>query len=194
MKAANAIYTLAHMRVASAFRFLRYTPHPKGGSPPQTLRGAERIRALTATPVDPDPMVIPAHKIRENDLEDLIRPSTPEEAIAFCSHIGLDGRRQLLILDFSAPVSDENDVLLIEVLTTLRWRGWALHSGSSYLFIGSESLAHAEWRDRMAQALLLPVAIDRRFVGHNLRRGYGGARIWACSARPTEPQVLAEVS
>ena len=126
---------------------------------------------------------------------DTLPPTGPDEVLVLDSRVlvaGPDGTGWLTVLDFSASPSATAQAELVRELLALRWQGLLLHTGASYHFIGAEVTSFSAWRQRMAQALLLP-GIDHRYMGHSLLRCAGGARLTTCPQKPTMPRVIATI-
>lgn len=189
MTALQIVTALAD-RHGGRFVFARYTPAASGASRARALIGDDRRRALL-TSADDSYFEVEASRIRRwGSLAAIRRPATSAETIALCSSVG---SRRLLLLDFSAPVTDTNTAEILACARLLGWSGWLLASGSSYHWIGAELFSVSAWQAEMATVLLLPVQIDVRYMGHSMRRGLGAVRLFSCDAKPFEPTVIGSV-
>jgi hypothetical protein len=189
MTAADVLQALA-ARYNGAFTFARYSPPANGASRARSLTGDERRAALLSSSDDSYFTVEAARLRRWGSLSAIRKPTTADETIALCSTVGA---RRLLLLDFKAPVTAENTAEILACARLLGWSGWLLNSGSSYHWIGAELFSVSDWTSAMATALLLPVQIDVRYMGHSMWRGLGAARLFACTGKPHEPVVIGSV-
>lgn len=195
MNAIQCVEVLAQREEFKRFSFVRYRPVPSGAIRSRGLVGSERIRALVSTSADVIKHV-EASRIRRFDrLEYVIQPTDWRETVAFGSAIvtRINEERHLMLLDFSAPADKATDRELLDIFSLLRWRGWLLHSGASYHWLGADHYSRDQWSELMGQALLFPVQVDVRYIGHCLHRGSSALRLFACQGKPTEPTVVGAV-
>jgi len=123
-----------------------------------------------------------------------------------------DGRLlHLPLLNFCIPASDKAPALIRGKFKSVMKKGrgsktmpgYLLVSGKSYHYIGLKLLTEEEWLEFMGLALLFEDSedsdrfspIDRRWMGHALRRGFGTLRIFggekATPEAQPEPCVIA---
>lgn len=195
MNAIQCVEVLAQRQEIKRFSFVRYQPVPSGASRARSLTGAERIRSLTETSADKVHHVQASRIRRYERLERVICPSVWPETVGIGSAIvtRINEERHLMLLDFSATADKATDRELLDIFSLLRWRGWLLHSGASYHWLGADHYSRDQWSELMGQALLFPVQVDVRYVGHCLHRGSAALRLFACEGKPHEPTVVGAV-
>lgn len=160
--------------------------------------GEEPVSALLAHDADPiPPFRVGRQRLLQRDtVARLARHFLPDEdhVLGLSSRVELvEGRRHLLILDFVVPPSAQALDQIVRGVKLAGWRGAVMETGSSYHFIGTETLTTEAWTSAMGRALLLSDLIDVRYMGHALARGVGTARLTSCSSKPHAPRVVAVV-
>ena len=195
MKATQCVEALAQREEIKRFSFVRYRPVPSGSIRARDLVGGDRIQALVSTSADAVKNIDAARIRRFDRLEHVIQPTDWRETVGIGSAITVraNEERHLMLLDFSAPADSATDQELLDLFGHLHWRGWLLRSGASYHWLGADHFSRDQWSELMGQALLFPVQVDVRYVGHSLHRGSSALRLFACEGKPHEPTVVGAV-
>jgi hypothetical protein len=117
------------------------------------------------------------------------------------------GIRSLLLLDFSVPHSQEAEKELIEKISTFnqsgdipyRLDGWLIKTNTSYHYLGKHIASPENFRHFLGSSLLFRhkdqkhFVVDDRWLGHQLKRGYGTMRI-GNKAGNDYPKVISEIA
>ncbi len=116
-----------------------------------------------------------------------------DEVTVLSSEIEMDdgSRRHLPMLDFHAPASEANLMLVTAAARELHPSGFVLKSGKSYHFYGAALLSGEQNIDHLARALLLAPIVDRAWVAHQLLERACGLRISVREERHV-PVVVAQ--
>jgi len=112
-------------------------------------------------------------------------------------------QRNLLLLDCSLPVSDENEQDLRMSIRSMQRHlpglapGMLLRTIHSYHLVGFNPLTLEDWQAQMAKSILVRTVngqpiVDVRYVGHSLERGYGSLRINDYQDKPT-PDYICDI-
>jgi hypothetical protein len=101
------------------------------------------------------------------------------------------GIQSLILLDFSVPQSPEAEQELIEKISTFNQSGdiaysldgWLIKTTASYHYLGKYITSESNFRHFLGSSLLFrhkdqqKFVVDDRWLGHQLKRGYGSIRI-----------------
>jgi hypothetical protein len=112
--------------------------------------------------------------------------------LSFSSRIEMEGLgvRQLALLDFHCPESNENDRLVSEVCKQLfRGTTLVLSSGESYHALGLSTLDEPEFREFLTRSLLFAPIVDGRYVAHQLLEGACALRLSNSTEKPNLPRL-----
>lgn len=116
------------------------------------------------------------------------------------------GLQSLLMLDFSVPKSDEAKADIISKISTFntsgdvlyKINGWLIETNTSYHFLGKHTTSQENFRNFLGSSLLFRhkdqnyFIVDDRWLGHQLKKGYGSIRI-GHKERGEFPKVVAEI-
>lgn len=101
------------------------------------------------------------------------------------------GMQSLILLDFSIEQSKEVEKELVDKLTifnqsgdiSYRLDGWLIKTNASYHYLGKYMTSQENFRHFLGSSLLFRhkdqkhFVVDDRWLGHQLKRGYGSIRI-----------------
>lgn len=115
------------------------------------------------------------------------------------------GIQSLILLDFAVAQSAEVEQELVNKISTFnqsgdvnyRMDGWLIKTNASYHYLGNYVTSQENFRNFLGSALLFRhkdqghFVVDDRWMGHQLKRGYGTIRIG--QKEGMFPQVIAEI-
>jgi hypothetical protein len=117
------------------------------------------------------------------------------------------GMRTLLVLDFSISQSVESENEIIEKISAFNksgdapysMDGWLVKTNSSYHYIGTYVTSQENFHHFLGSSLLFRHAdqdqfiVDDRWLGHQLKKGYGAVRIGRKDGKDF-PEVIKTIS
>jgi hypothetical protein len=113
-------------------------------------------------------------------LYEMERESLQDSSLSVRSSVTHDdyATSHIPMLDFACPAEQENLVLVTKIIRRLEvGGGFVLGSGRSYHFYGSRLLSLEELPCFLGRALLFGSVVDRRWIAHQLVRGYCSLRV-----------------
>jgi len=131
--------------------------------------------------------------IKRTDLTDFLRDLNANTTIGISSLCRLYDNKEVHIymMDFACPKSDQNQNIIIKLLSHVEHKGGILvDSGNSYHYYSLDTISKTEWHNKMIQSILMQPFADSRYIAHRLQNDIGVLRINANASKNYKPRII----